>query len=130
MAVNEEQRQTTIAAELAELARTLAHSTRQIPRPSDSYTLLGELSAAQRSLAQVYEQLSMWHDQVQTGVHHDGEDPSAEVAAYGAGGAAGRVASLLREAAERAGLAEDSLREAHSANGVIRWFDSTDPTDE
>lgn len=128
MAVNEEQRQTAIAAELAELARTLAHSTRQIPRPSDSYTLLGELSVAQRSLAQVYEQLSMWHDQVQPGVHHAGEDPSAGPQLYGTGVAS--ATTLLREAAERAELAEQSLRDAHSANGIIRWFDSTDPTDE
>lgn len=130
MAVNEEQRQVAIAREIAELARTLAHSTRDIPRPSDSYALLGELSAAQRSLAQVYEQLAVWHGQVRTGLHHDGDDPSAGTEAYGIGGAANRAASLLREAGERAALAEDSLREAHSANGVVRWFDSTDPTDE
>lgn len=128
MAVNEEQRQVAIAAELSEAARALAHSTRQIPRPSDSYALLGELAAAQRSLAQVYEQLATWHSEVQHGVHHDGEDPSG--GSYGAGGATVRVGSLLGEAAQRAGLAEDSLREAHSVNGVIRWFDSTDPTDE
>lgn len=126
MAVNEEQRQVAIAAELAEAARTLAHSTRQIPRPFDSYTLLGELSAAQRSLAQVYEQLAVWHGQVEAGIHHDGEDPSARAEDYGTGGAAGRAASLLREAAERAGLAEDSLREAHSANAVVRWFDAAE----
>ena len=36
MAVNEEQRQRAVAVELAEVARTLAHSTREVPVPSES----------------------------------------------------------------------------------------------
>ena len=37
MAINEEQRQLEIAAEVEELARALAHSTRDVPHPRDSY---------------------------------------------------------------------------------------------
>ena len=46
MAVNDEGRQIEIADELAEVARTLAHSTRAVPRPSDSYELLASLRSA------------------------------------------------------------------------------------
>ncbi len=39
MVVNEQHRQVEIAVELDEAARTLAHSTRDIPNPIDSYRL-------------------------------------------------------------------------------------------
>ena len=51
MAINEEQRQLEIAAEVEELARALAHSTRDLPHPRDSYRLLGELGATIDHLA-------------------------------------------------------------------------------
>jgi hypothetical protein len=43
MAINEETRQLEIAREVESLTRTLAHSTRTIPNPSESYNLLAEL---------------------------------------------------------------------------------------
>lgn len=46
MAINEEQRQLEIAAEVEELARTLAHSTRDVPNPRDSYRLLGRVGSS------------------------------------------------------------------------------------
>lgn len=125
MTINDERRQVAIAAELAETARTLAHSTRNIPRPSDSYALLGNLVAAQRSIAQVYEQLAAWHGQVIEGIHHDGEEPSDVVRLHGRGTAGARAALL--EAKEHAELVEHHLMAAHSSNGMIRWFDDTDP---
>jgi hypothetical protein len=54
MAINQEGRQIEIANQLVEAARTLAHSTRSIPNPSDSYQLLGALGAVQEALAQIY----------------------------------------------------------------------------
>ena len=79
-AVNLEQRQRAVAVELAEVARTLAHSTRKVPVPSESYSMLGELTATLADLEQVCRQLAAWHERVIDG--------------------------------------------AHSANGVVRWFDS------
>lgn len=62
MAINEEQRQLEIAAEAEELARTLAHSTRDVPHPRDSYRLLGELGATIDHLAQVIDQGGSFDD--------------------------------------------------------------------
>ena len=45
---NEERWQVQVAKDLEALARTLAHSTRDVPTPFDSYTLLGELTATIR----------------------------------------------------------------------------------
>ncbi len=121
MAVNEEQRQRAIAAELAEVARTLAHSTRDVPVPSESYNMLGELTATLADLEQVCRQLAAWHERVIDGVHYEGEDSHGD-------GATGTVtaAAELERAATALASAEAALRQAHSANGVVRWFDSAD----
>ncbi len=122
MAVNEEQRQVAIATELAEVARTLAHSTRDVPAPSESYSMLGELTATLADLQQVCRQLAAWHARVIDGVHYEGEDSRGD-------GATGTVTASaeLERAAAALDSAEDALRRAHSANGVVRWFDSTHP---
>ena len=122
MAVNEEQRQVAIATELAEVARTLAHSTRDVPAPSESYSMLGELTATLADLQQVCRQLAAWHARVIDGVHYEGEDSRGD-------GATGTVTASaeLERAASALASAEAALRQAHSANGVVRWFDSADP---
>lgn len=116
MAVNEETRQLKIAAELQEHARTLAHSTRRVPNPSDSYELLGELRATVDDLEQVCRQLGAWHAGVIDGEHYQGEDERGD-------GGTGTVAAAagLDRAATALAAASDALSEAHSANGVIRW---------
>lgn len=118
MAINEEHRQTEVAAELEEAARTLAHSTLTVPRPSDSYTLLGELHAATDHLAQVCQQLAAWHAHAEDGTHHDGED------ARGDGTGAQAAAGQLRQAASALSDATQAIMAAHAANGVVRWYDS------
>jgi hypothetical protein len=122
MAVNEEQRQRAVAAELAKVARTLAHSTRDVPVPSESYGMLGELAGALADLEQVCRQLAAWHGRVIDGVHYEGEDPRGD-------GATGTVtaAAELQRAATALASAETALRQAHSANGVVRWFDTAHP---
>jgi hypothetical protein len=121
MAVNEEQRQWAVAVELAEVARTLAHSTRDVPVPSESYSMLGELTATLADLEQVCRQLAAWHERVIDGVHYEGEDARGD-------GATGTVtaAAELERAATALASAETALRQAHSANGIVRWFDSAD----
>lgn len=115
-----------IAEQLAEVARTLAHSTRAVPNPSDSYALLANLTAAQRSLTQVYEQLAAWHSQARDGGHYTGEDTPAVPPVDGPLGAIGARARLY-EAKEHAERAERALTAAHSANSVVRWYAEEKP---
>ncbi|TFC57879.1 MULTISPECIES: hypothetical protein [unclassified Cryobacterium] len=122
MSVNEEGRQTEIADELAEAAKTLAHSTRTVPRPSDSYELLGSLQAAQESLAQVYAQLAGWHGAAVDGTHYNGEDDHG-TPGLPAVGADGQATGLLNLAAASAATTADLVAKAHAANAVVRWFD-------
>lgn len=119
MAINEEGRQLAIAAELEEAARSLAHSTRDVPVPSDSYALLGELRATIDSLEEICRRLSAWHNKVVDGVHYAGEDDRGD-------GATGTVtaAAELETAAGALNVASNALARAHSANGVVRWYDS------
>lgn len=81
MVVNEEHRQVEVARELSSQARTLAHSTRDVPAPFDSYTLLGELVATVDDLEQVCQQLGAWHSLVVDGEHYAGEDNRRDGAA-------------------------------------------------
>jgi hypothetical protein len=127
MAVNEEGRQIEIANELAEVARTLAHSTRTVPRPSDSFELLASLRSAQESLAQVYVQLAAWHGAAVDGTHYSGEDGNS-IPGVPAVGAHGQVTALLNMAAASAREAGDLVNKAHSANAVVRWFDEVKET--
>lgn len=118
MAVNEEHRQVEVARDLSSQARTLAHSTRDVPAPFDSYTLLGELVATVDDLQQVCQQLGLWHSRVVDGEHYAGEDNRGD----------GRQEPSppplsLQRAAAALGIASEALRAAHSANGVVRWFD-------
>lgn len=117
MAANDEQRQVKTAAELAEDARRLAHSTRHVPHPSDAYALLGELSAAQWSLTTVLEQLAGWHLKAEEGVHHSGEDHPGEFPADVI------AAAHLIDAADAAKTAAEFIDRAHTATGTIQWFD-------
>lgn len=119
MAINEEFKQAQIAEDLAETARSLAHSTRNVPHPFDSWRMLGELAETQRGLAQVYDQLAAWHKRVVDGVHYAGEDDSGDRL----NPAVLRVAFALEEAAHKARQVTDELEQARSANGVVRWVD-------
>ena len=127
MAVNEEGRQIEIATELSEMARTLAHSTRSVPNPSESYELLILLRAAQDSLAQVYAQLATWHGAAVDGKHYDGEDGHG-IPGVPAVGAHGQATALLNMAAASATEAAELVDKAVSANAVVRWFDEVKET--
>ena len=122
MSVNEQQRQKAISVELEELARTLAHSTRDVPIPSESYDMLGALTATIDSLEQVCRQLAGWHQRVIDGIHYQGEDATGD-------GATGTVtaAAELDRAAIALASASTALSQAHSANGVVRWLDTPAP---
>ena len=118
MTINEQHRQVEVARDLSAQARTLVHSTRDVPAPFESYTLLGELVATVDDLEQVCRQLGTWHSTVVDGKHYEGEDDRGD-------GATGTVtaAAELERAATALSAASAALRDAHSANGVVRWFD-------
>jgi hypothetical protein len=122
MSDNEHGRQAEIADQLAEVARALAHATRAIPRPSDSYELLGALVDAQAALGQVYAQLEAWHGAAQDGRQYDGENERG-IPGQPAAGAGGSAAVSLRAATAHAMATANLVLKAYNANGVVRWFD-------
>lgn len=113
--MNDEGRQVEIAAEVETAARHLAHSTRRIPNPADSYRLLGELNATVDHLAQIADQLAHWHEQTTEGAEHSGANEAGD------GTGPSRAAKALRQAAMTLAAASTQLATAHSANGVVRW---------
>lgn len=119
MAINEEARQAELARELEDQARTLAHSTRNVPTPPDSYALLGELRATVEALGQVCRQLGTWHHQVVDGVHYQGEDSRGD-------GVTGTLAAAveLEKAGRALAAGAAAIAAAHSANGVVRWVET------
>lgn len=117
--MNDESRQTEIADEVESAARQLAHSTRSVPSPPDSYELLGALTVTATHLAQVAGQLARWHDSAAEGVEHRGEDEDGD------GRATSTAADELRQAAVSLGDAAAHIASAHSANGVVRWSPNT-----
>lgn len=118
MAINEEHRQVEIAAELEAVARALAHSTRDIRSPVDSYTLLAELTATMDHLQQICRRLAAWHTLAHDGKHYAGEDERGDGAT-----STGTAAAELERATAALDTASAALRSAHAANGVVRWHD-------
>lgn len=114
MAINEQARLLEVASKLESNSRTLAHSTRAIPDPSDTYRLLGELGATADHLAQVLEQLATWHSNVENDTHYDGEDG-------GTTGSPQKAAAELHAAARALSLASEHIGLAHTHSGVVRW---------
>lgn len=123
MAINEQGRQLKVAREAEEQLRTLAHSTRDVPHPIDSYSMLGELTASADHMEQVCRQLAAWHERVVDGTHYDGEDERPDGASRTV-----MTAAELHRAAAAFDAASTALREAHAANGVVRWYD--DPQED
>ncbi len=115
MAINKDYRQIEVASEVEQSARTLAHSTRDVPTPSDSYALLGELGATVDHLEQVCRQLSQWHAAAREPEHFEGED------ARGDGTGTATAAAQLDSASAALATASAALMRAHAANGVVRW---------
>lgn len=115
MAINQEQQQLKLAAEVEELARTLAHSTRDVPHPRDSYRLLGELESIISHLAQVVDQLDKWHRRIEEGIHHEGEDGD------GTGSTCAAAAELFT-AATMLSVVASHIHHAHEHNSVVHWY--------
>jgi hypothetical protein len=101
---------------MAEAASQLAHSTRHLDRPSDSYVVLGQILEAQRSIAQTLHQLAEWHRTTAPGLHY------AEDHEESALGIMTSVAELDLAAQQAEGL-QETLARAYGGNSVVQWFD-------
>ncbi len=103
------------AEEAAEALRGLAHASRVISDPGDTYRMLGSLSAALASLQQSLDQLADWHDRNTDRASDDSGDRQA-----------GRrdalaASAYLRDAAGRVRQAHGALNEAFNHTGQIAW---------
>jgi hypothetical protein len=103
------------ATEAADALRGVAHATRNITNPSDTYLVLGSLSTAMASLQQSLDQLADWHDRnVDCAATDDGDQRAGRYEAT-------MTAVDLRDAADSVQQAHRSLNAAFSHNGRIAW---------
>ena len=104
------------AADVArEALRGLAHATRAIPEPGDSYAVLGSLHAGLASLRQTVDQLADFHE------HHAPIAVTSDVRELGSQVAAEVAAAELREAAALLERASGRISAAWSHNGRVVW---------
>jgi len=119
MSTTEPSPQVALARRIAEASADLRRAGADVPRPSDSYAVLGALTQAQTDLTDIYEQLAQWHAAAEVGVHHAGDDPSDE----SENPSWTRAELALRDAVRHSAAAAVALGLAHTANGVASWFD-------
>lgn len=109
------QNPTADAAEASEALRGLAHATRLIEEPADTYAVLGDLLAGVRSLRQVLDQLATVHVSNQVRAYDDSGNQGA-----GAGHALAAAADLRQAAALLDGV-HDQVDAAMGVSGRIAW---------
>ena len=101
--------------------RGLAHASRHLPQPGDSYPVLGDLLAGVGSLKQVVRQLADLHtthvDRVRT---DDGDTAAGRAAAKAA-------ATALRDAAATLRQVQQHLDAASAASSRIVWLPAPHP---
>ena len=102
--------------------RTLAHATRSIDDPCQTYDVLGNLIAAVRSLGQVLDQIASAHLDHRDRAFTDAGDNAAAAAHVD------RAAEALREAARHLRSIEDDLDVASQHSGRIAWHPVVTPT--
>jgi hypothetical protein len=108
------------ASEAAEALRGVAHASRVITDPGDTYRVLGSLSTVLASLQQSLDQLAEWHDRnADHAATDDGDRRMGQ-------GHATVAAEFLRDAADRTQQAHRSLNQAFNHNGRIAWQPSLD----
>ncbi len=98
-----------------EALRGLAHATRAIPEPGDTYAVLGSLHASLASLRQTADQLADFHER------HAPKAVTLDVRELGSQVAAEIAAAELREAAALLEQTSGRLSAAWSHNGRIVW---------
>lgn len=106
---------TADAAEASEALRGLAHASRVLENPADTYPVLGDLLAGVRSLRQVLDQLATAHARNQVRAYDDAGNQGA-----GASHALA-AASELQQAAVLLDGVHDRVDTAMGASGRIAW---------
>lgn len=106
---------TADAAEASEALRGLAHASRDLDQPTETYGVIGDLSSGMRSLRQVLDQIADAHER--KAVHAFNDAGSHEAGVRDARAAA----EELRQAATLVDRAYDRLADGFSAAGRIAW---------
>ena len=111
------------ADELGDAARGLAHATRHIPVPEDTYRVLGSMHYALTSVQQSLRQLADWHERYSPLAATDDGDLAAgqEHAAKASGWLTIAAASLDQVV--------QLVMAAQSENGQIAWQPEPSPLD-
>ena len=106
---------TADAAEASEALRGLAHASRVLENPADTYPVLGDLLAGVRSLRQVLDQLATAHAGNQVRAYDDAGNQGA-----GASHALA-AAAALRQAATLLDSVHEQVDATMGASGRIAW---------
>lgn len=108
------------AEETRQGTRALAHATRALDAPEDTYQVLGSLSPVLSSLSQAMAQLARFHDQH---AHHAATDRDVRNDRGNADGTriVRLLAAELRDAADTLLLAEAQADRAHQLSARLIW---------
>lgn len=103
------------ADEVQTALRALAHATRSIDDPRQTYSVLGSLTSAVASLSQSLHQLASFHDGVaKKGVWAAGDSRAGRAATY-------QVSWELHRAGEILHQVSESIASAHNAEARITY---------
>lgn len=105
-------------AEASAALRGLAHATRDISHPAETYAVLGDLLGGVRSLRQVLDQLAATHIRFRAVAHDDAGDHAAGATAALA------AADELHQAGTLLDAVHDRLDTAMSHSGRIAWHEA------
>ena len=112
------------ADELGDAARGLAHATRHIPVPEDTYRVLGSMHYALTSVQQSLRQLADWHERHSPfAATDDGNRTAGQEHAAKASG-------WLTIAAASMDQVVQLVMAAQSENGRIAWQPDPSPLDQ
>jgi hypothetical protein len=108
------------AGRLSRAARDLMQSADDLDRPADSYSVLGNVLDAVRSLEVSLGQLAEWHRTAEAGRHFE---PNHDDSAIGIMTAV----TELEQAVRQADALQLTIGQAYAGNATVRWFDEVDP---
>jgi hypothetical protein len=110
------------AGRLSRAARDLMQAPGDLDRPSDSYSILGNVLDAARSLEIVLGQLAEWHRSAKAGRHYDVGHDDSTIGVMTA-------VTELEAAAQHVDALQGAISRAYSGKAVVRWFDEVEPPD-
>jgi hypothetical protein len=111
------------ALRLSRAARDLMQNADSLDRPSDSYSILGNVLDTMRSLESSLAQLAEWHRSAEPGRHFDGDHDDSTI------GMMTTVEELDLAVQQAEGL-QETISRAYGGNAVVRWFDEVDPPED